>query len=221
MRRLFTVPLALISVALAAAPAAADCTAEVGKAFEMQSKKPFVRKDTNMLTEQGPVNMVLEFQLPDRMRQIVTPVVDPKPTEMIVIGLRAWTTDDGEWFELPPAAADQAVEFMKKSLAQNGTDMGRFECKGTEALEGKQVRAYQGEIEVSKQTADMAKQQGIDDKDVKTQNEAVRLVYVDVDTGLPARAIYGRKDKPERPIYKEVYSFPATLDIKEPVLGKK
>ena len=220
MRRIVTLSLALVSGALAAGPAAADCTAEVAKAFEMQSKKSFVRKDTNMLTEQGPVNMVLEFQLPDRMRQIVTPVIDPKPTEMIVIGLRAWTQDNGEWFELPPAAADQAVEFMKKSLAQNGTDMGKFDCKGTEKLDGKDVRTYQGEIEVSQQTKDMAKQQGIADSEVKTQNEAVRLVYVDAATGLPARAVYGRRDKPESPIYKEVYSFPDAIDIKEPEIKK-
>ncbi len=220
MRRIVFLSLALITGAFAANPAAADCTAEVGKAFEMQSKKPFVRKDTRMLTEQGPVNMVLEFQLPDRMRQVVTPIIDPKPTEMIVIGLRAWTQDNGEWFELPPAAAEQAVEFMKKSLAQNGTDMGSFECKGAEKLDGKELRAYQGAMEVSQQNKDMAKQQGIPDSEVKSQNEAVRLVYVDPETGLPARAVYGRKDKPESPIYKEVYSFPDTLDIKEPVIKK-
>jgi hypothetical protein len=220
MRRTFSLSLALLTAAAFATPAWADCTGEVGKAYDLMSKKPFISKDTRMLTEQGPVNMLLEFQLPDRMRQVVTPIIDPKPTEMIVIGLKAWTQDNGEWFELPPAAAEQAVEFMKKSLAQTGADMGKFECKGGEKLEGKDVRAYQGEVEVSQQTRDMAKQNGVEDKDIKSGNEAVRLVYVDSTTGLPERAVYGRRDKPESPIFKEVYSYPANLDIKEPALKK-
>ena len=85
---------------------------------------------------------------------------------------------------------------------------------------GKDVRAYQGEMQVSKDTESMAKNQGVEQKDIKSQNEAVRLMYVDAATGLPERAIYGRKDKPESPIYREVYSYPDKLDIKEPDVKK-
>ena len=59
MRRVLT-GAALAVVALAATPAFADCSGEVVKAFEAQSAKKFVRKDTDMLTESGPVKMTLE-----------------------------------------------------------------------------------------------------------------------------------------------------------------
>ena len=214
MRRVLTGAAAAV-VALAATPAFADCSAEVVKAFETQSAKKFVRKETDMLTENGPVKMTLEFQLPDRMRQTVKALVDEKATQTIVIGLRAWTQDGDEWFELPPQAAEQVVEFMKKSVALSGDDMGRFECQGTEAVDGKQLRSYRGLDEEPK---------GADGKPVpagdKTNvpNEAVRKVYVDPETGLPARTTYGRKDPATKPIYKEVYTFPETILIEAPAV---
>ncbi len=214
MRRILTGATAAV-VALTASPAFADCSGEVVKAFEVQSAKKFVRKETDMLTENGPVKMTLEFQLPDRMRQTVKALVDEKATQTIVIGLRAWTQDGDEWFELPPQAAEQVVEFMKKSLALSGDDMGRFECQGTEAVDGKQLRAYRGLAE---------EQKGPDGKPVKpgesqsAPNEAVRMVFVDPDTGLPARTTYGRKDPSTKPIFKEVYSFPETIAIEAPAV---
>lgn len=214
MRRVLTGAAAAV-VALAASPAFADCSAEVVKAFEVQSSKKFVRKDTDMLTENGPVKMTLEFQLPDRMRQTVKALIDDKATQTIVIGLRAWTQDGDEWFELPPQAAEQVVEFMKKSVALSGDDMGRFECQGTEAVDGKQLRSYRGLDEEPK---------GADGKPIpagdktNTPNEAVRKVYVDPETGLPARTTYGRKDPATKPIYKEVYTFPETISIEAPAV---
>ena len=214
MRRILTGAAAAV-VVLAASPAFADCSAEVVKAFETQATKKFVRKETDMLTENGPVKMTLEFQLPDRMRQTVKALIDEKATQTIVIGLRAWTQDGEEWFELPPQAAEQVVEFMKKSVALNGDDMGRFECQGTEAVDGKQLRAYRGLAE---------EQKGPDGKPAKAgelqnaPNEAVRLVFVDPETGLPARTTYGRKDPASKPIYKEVYSFPDAIAIEAPAV---
>ncbi len=214
MRRLLS-GAAVAVVALAAGPAFADCSAEVVKAFEVQSTKKFVRKDTDMLTENGPVKMTLEFQLPDRMRQTVKALIDEKATQSIVIGLRAWTQDGDEWFELPPQAAEQVVEFMKKSVALSGDDMGRFECQGTQAVDGQELRAYRGIDE---------EQKGADGKPVNkadlqnAPNEAVRLVFVDPATGLPARTTYGRKDPATKPIYKEVFSFPESISIEAPVV---
>lgn len=214
MRRAMTGAAAAV-VALAASPAFADCSAEVVKAFETQSAKKFVRKETDMLTENGPVKMTLEFQLPDRMRQSVKTLTDEKPTQTIVIGLRAWTQDGDEWFELPPQAAEQVVDFMKKSVALSGDDMGRFECEGTEAIDGKQLRSYRGVAEEPK---------GADGKPVPAgdrtdaPNEAVRKVYVDPETGLPARTTYGRKDPATKPIYQEVYAFPESISIEAPAV---
>ena len=214
MRRVLAGTAVAIAV-VAAGPAFADCSAEVVKAFETQSTKKFVRKDTDMLTENGPVKMTLEFQLPDRMRQTVKALTDEKATQSIVIGLRAWTQDGDEWFELPPQAAEQVVEFMKKSVALSGDDMGRFECQGTESVDGKQLRTYRGLAEEPKSPDGKP----VNKADVQNApNEAVRLVYVDPDTGLPARTTYGRKDPATKPIYKEVYSFPETISIEAPAV---
>ena len=197
MRRILTGAAAIAAV-LAASPAFADCSQEVVKAFETQSAKKFIRKETDMLTENGPVKMTLEFQLPDRMRQTVKALIDEKATQTIVIGLRAWTQDGDEWFELPPQAAEQVVEFMKKSVALSGDDMGRFECQGTQAVDGKQLRTYRGLAEEQKD----AQGKPVKKEDLQnTPNEAVRLVFVDPDTGLPARTTYGRKDPAAKPIY--------------------
>jgi hypothetical protein len=214
-RNLTSAALAVAALAIASSAAHADCTTEVATAFATQKEKKFVRKDTDMLTENGPVKMTLEFQLPDRMRQSVKAITDPKPTQTIVIGLRAWTQDGDEWFELPPQAAEQVVDFMKKSVALSGDDMGRFECQGTDAVDGKQLRIYRGLAEEQKD----ANGKPVNPADLQNkQNEAVRLIYVDPATGLPARATYGRKDTTAKPIYQEVYSFPETISIEAPAV---
>lgn len=205
MRRSLNVIAGLVALA-AATPALADCSKEVADAIVSQGKQKFIRKDTNMVSENGPVLMTLEFQLPDRMRQVVSMVVDPKPVETIVVGDRAWTTEGGEgWYELPPQAAEQVVDFMKKSTGQGPEAVGLFECVGTETVDGKELRAYRGIDEPP-----------ADPKATRTKNEGVRIVYLDPATNLPARSIFARKDFMDKPIYKEVYSYPDSLNIEPP-----
>jgi hypothetical protein len=212
MRRIALVA-AVLATASSVSPALADCSEEVKAAFVAQNQKPFLRKDTRMISENGLVNMTLEFQLPDRMRQVVSLVTDPKPVETIVVGKRAWTQDENGWFELPMRAAEQVVEFMDKSIGQNA-DVGKFECLGAQSLDGQQVRAYRGIDEGPKDLSKNKEQE-------PPKNEAVRLVYLDVATGLPARSIYAHKDRLDTPIYKEVYSFPDKLNIDPPANVQK
>ena len=89
---------ALIAVAVFASPAFADCSKEVQDAVKLQSAAKAFRKETNMITQNGPAKMTIEVVAPDRMRQVVTLVVNPKPVESILIGGKAWANaGDGVW----------------------------------------------------------------------------------------------------------------------------
>lgn len=205
MRR---ITLAAIALTAAALPAAADCTEEVKNAYAAMAKKPFVKMETNMITGEGIVKMTLEFQTPDRMRQVVSPVVNPKPLESIVIGEKAWTQDEKGWFELPHQAAEQFGDFRDNSMGFKD-DKVKFECLGTETMEGKQVRAYKLlDPTVNVKGKELP-------KDPST-NEAVRVYYIDAEGGLPVRAIFAHKDRLNQPIQKEVYSFPDKITIEPP-----
>lgn len=192
----------------AAAPAAADCTEEVVKSYDAMAKKPFVKMETTMVTGTGPMKMVLEFQTPDRMRQSVTSITENKTIESVVIGEKAWTQDDKGWYELPPAAADEFASFRDKSLGFKDNKV-KFDCLGGEKLDGIDVRSYKLlDPTVSINGKEMPRN--------PTNNEGIRVYYVNAATGLPERAIYAHKDRLNAPIHRESYSFPEKLAIEPP-----
>ncbi|WP_439543854.1 hypothetical protein [Hyphomicrobium sp.] len=194
---------------LAAAPAFADCSTEVALGVNSQGKQKFLRKETNMVTEAGPAKMVVEYATPDRMRQILTPLTEGKPVESIVVGDKAWTNNGEGWKASPSHEADQLVQFMIKSIAQVYQEVGKFECTGLETIEGKELRGYRGldEPPPSAPGAPPAE---------KMKNEAVRMVYLDPVTGLPARSILARPGYLDKPIFKEVYTYPDSIVIEPP-----
>ncbi len=199
---------------VAAAPAYADCSTEVALAVNSQGKQKFIRKETNMITEAGPAKMVVEYATPDRMRQVLTPLTENKPVEAIVVGEKAWTNNGDGWKEAPSGEADQLVQYMIKSIAQVYQEVGKFECTGLETVDGQELRGYRGIDEApagppGKKT------------EPTTKNEAVRMVYLDPKTGLPARSIFARKDFLDKPIFKEVYTYPEKIEIEPPKDVKK
>lgn len=205
MRRLV---LAGFAMAAFATPAFADCTDEVRNGYAAMAKKPYVRLETSMITANGPVKMVLDFQTPDRMRQSVTSVAEQKTVESIVIGSRAWTQEEKGWFELPPQAADEFAAFRDNSLGFTDTTV-KFECLGGETLDGKQVRAYKLlDPTIMVNGKEMPKN--------PVNNEAVRIYYLDASSGLPTRAVYAHKDRVKTPIQQENYSFPESVKIEPP-----
>lgn len=203
-------PLALALGVLAAQPALADCSTEVALAVNSQGKQKFIRKETNMITEQGPAKMVVEYVTPDRMHQVLTPLIEGgKPVESIVVGDKAWTNNGDGWKESPPAEAEQLVQYMIRSIAQVYQEVGKFECTGLETIDGKELRGYRGIDEVpagapGKKTEPTMK------------NEGVRMVYLDPQTGLPARSIFARKEFLDKPLFKEVYTYPDKIEIEAP-----
>jgi hypothetical protein len=194
---------------LAAGPALADCSTEVALAVNSQGKQKFLRKETSMITEAGPAKMVVEYHTPDRMRQVLTPLTEGKAVESVVVGEKAWTNNGEGWKQAPSNEADQLVQFMIKSIAQVYQEVGKFECTGTETIEGRELRGYRG-IDEPPPAAPGKK------AEEKMKNEAVRMVYLDPKTGLPARSILARPGFLDKPIFKEVYSYPDSIVIEPP-----
>lgn len=211
--KLGSLALGLTIAALAGGPVLADCSTEVAVAVNSQGKQKFIRKETNMITEAGPAKMVVEYHTPDRMRQVLTPLTEGKPVESIVVGDKAWTNNGGGWKEAPSAEADQLVQFMIKSVAQVYQEVGKFECVGTETIEGRELRGYRGLDEPPPTPPGAPPKKPTE---TQTKNEAVRMVYLDPATGLPARSILARKGFLDKPIFKEVYSYPDKIDIEPP-----
>lgn len=210
--RLKSPVLAIGFAVLAAGPALADCSTEVALAVNSQGKQKFIRKESNVITEAGPLKIVVEYQTPDRMRQMATPLTENKPVESIVVGDKAWTNNGEGWKEAPPGETDQLIQYMIKSVAQVYQEVGKFECTGLETVEGRELRGYRGIDEPPP---------GTKKTETMTKNEAVRMVYLDPKTGLPARSILARKDFLDKPLFKEVYTYPDKIEIEPPKDVKK
>jgi hypothetical protein len=210
--------LAVLVLAGTASAASADCTREVHQAFTRQSNSDMVRKEMNLIGEQGPFKMLIEYVKPDRMRQVVTTLIEPdKATETVLVGKEAWGRTDEGWKVLDPSTTEQIINFFNSTLAEVPANVGRFECMGAETLEGQKVRAYKGLDEEKPETPEQieAKKRGETPAEAP-KNEAVRVVYLDVDTGMPARIIFAREGMLDKPIFKEVYSYPTDLKIDKP-----
>ena len=210
---------AAFATLMAAAPAtfaADDCTAEVFKAVEKQSKQPAYRMETDVISSEGPLKVKMEYVLPDRMRQVAILAADPKPVETILVDGKAWTNEGEGWIPLTFQHAEQLIEQMRKSTKADPEAVGKFECMGTETVDGKTERAYKGKPMLP------GGMKTPDGKEVETtaQNDAVRIVYVDSESGLPARSVLTRQTALDKPIFKEVYTYPKDMKIEPPPADK-
>jgi hypothetical protein len=202
-----------------AGTASADCSNEVLQAFTRQSNSDMVRKEMNLIGEQGPFTMTLEYVKPDRMRQIVKPLTEPeKATETVLVGTEAWSRPaGGAWTKVDPTTTEQIVNFFKSTLAEIPKSVGQFECMGAETVEGRKVRAYRGIDEPPQKTPEQIEAEKRGEKVAEPpKNEAVRVIYLDVDTGLPVRIIFAREGMLDTPIFKEVYTYPTDIKIDKP-----
>lgn len=212
MRRPFQIATAALIAGFVTSPAFADCTSEVAQGIARQSNEKSWRKEANMISEQGPLKMTVEFQKPDRMRQVVTLLIDPKPVETVLVGKSAWTNAGNGWKVLGPADTDQLIKFFQTTTGQGLNDVSDFECVGAETVDGKQLRAYKGLPPEPKGP----KIDGKPSQSSEQKNEAVRMVYLDPATGLPERSILAQAGQLDKPLFKEVYSYPADIKIEPP-----
>lgn len=217
MRHTVIAALAL-GVAAAVNPALADCSGEVAQAVQKQGEQKAYRKETNLVGEQGPMTMTVEYQLPDRMHQVVKIAIDPKPFETILVGDKAWTNNGEGWVVASPEELTQLLEYFHQTSGGTPQDVGNFECLGAEMIDGKQLRTYRG---LPPTPADEGGSKiGKKQEDTRPKNEAVRMYYLDPANGLPARSIYARPDLLDKPIFKEVYSYSEAIKIEPPASVK-
>lgn len=196
----------------AEAPARADCSVEVALAVQAMGKKPF-RRETHAIGENGPFKMVNEYQPPDRMHQVLIPLTENKEVEAIVVGEKAWTNNGSGWIESPPEEAQQLVTYMIKSGVQIYQEVGKFACVGLETVNGRELRAYRG-LNPEPKTKE-------EKESTAAKNEAVRMIYLDPQTGLPARSIFAREGMLDKPLFSEDYTYPDDLKIEPPADVKK
>lgn len=193
---------------LVSGPALADCSKEVADAVKAQSESKMWRKESKMITQNGPAKMTIEVIAPDRMRQVVSLVVNPKPVESILIGGKAWSNAGGDgWKKLDAKQTGELFTFFQSITGNKIQDVGKFRCLGAEPVKGRQLRSYLGIEDKTKPPVG---------DDTKPKNEAERVIYVDPKTGLLAGTIYARKGMRDKPIFADTFSYPTDLKIEQP-----
>ncbi len=190
-------------------PAARACRAEVQAAIQKQLKAGAFRMDSSIITERGPMKMRTEYIVPDRMRQVMTLAIDPKPIETIVIGTKAWTTSGQGWSEIDPDTTKELVSQMKDALIGDDLELGGFICRGAQMVDGRELKVYEAEEAGPKDLSpDAAKKQ--------PRNEAARYIFIDPASGLPAQITYAKRDRQDKPLFKSVYTYATEIKIEPP-----
>jgi len=203
MNRLFA---ALAGLALLAAPAlAATCKDEVAAAFEKQRKTNSFRMVTNMVSAEGPVQMTVDYILPNKMHQTIKALTNPNPAETILVFDRAWTNEGKGWTSAPPELADQLSKEISETVLEPPSKFIDYACLGRVAVDGKEYFAYRAQ-EDTREKIPGAPQ----------ADPPLRLLYVDPETGLPARNVAALKGREDKPFFKTVYAYPKDIKIEPP-----
>jgi len=190
---------------LLAGPALADeaCREAVATAFNKQRSSRAFTMASQLKAEMGPVEIKVEYQPPDRMRQtIVAP--NQAPLETVLFGNRAYSRQGAAaWEELMPAVAQTIIAQVRAAVVDPPKDVGNFDCLGTTSLDGRDYLTYRS---VEKQA----------DAGAATGAPMVhRTIYVDPKTGLPAVNIVAGDPPSSEVIFKGVYDYPASLEIED------
>ncbi|MCP4780715.1 MAG: hypothetical protein GY877_08175 [Hyphomicrobium sp.] len=189
----------------------ADCKSDIAAALTKQRSLSSFRMDSVMLTSEGRIHMVVDYLLPDRMRQMIGPVGDPKPVETVLIGKKAWSRKDGDWKLMSPQTTSALVDQLRQTVSDDEERrLPGFECLGKVTVDGRDLLAYQGENEDPNAKKSQAK-----DKP-KLPDRPVRVIYVDPTTGLPVRSVFGRANRLDTPIFEAKYTYPVDIEIKLP-----
>lgn len=186
-----------------AKPNANPCADEVAAALEKLRKSSWFRMTSDMITENGPTKMEVDYVLPDRMHQTVTNKLTQKTSEVVLIGNEAWSRQgEGSWTQLKANIAAELQTQMQESVLQQQKDVGPYACKGRTKFEGHDVMSYKLDSELGKGEA------------VKSQT--YRMFYVDAMTGLPVSNALLVPGHDKKPIFKTTYTFPLDIKIEPP-----
>lgn len=182
-----------------ALPAAADCSKEVADAYAKQRTVSAMRQKTRMITERGPVDMTVDYLLPDRMHLRVKALIDPAATETILIATRGWVSNGSGWQVLPLEQSSELADEVRKAVVEEPKQMNRYECLGKADVDGRSLTAYRAVQEKS-----------------GAPETTVGTLYVDPVTGLPARSVMASPEKPDRPFFRQDITYPQDIKIEPP-----
>jgi len=190
-------------VAALAAPALADdaCRQSVADAFNKQRTSRVFTMASELKTPSGQVEITVEYQPPDRMRQVIT-APGQAPLETVLYGQRAYSRQGTKWEELMPAVAQTIIAQVREATIDPPKEVGDFECVGSKTLDGKEYLAYRS---VEKAAASGA----------TGTPQLHRTIYIDPQTGLPARNIVVAEDEGAEPVFKATYGYPEHLEIED------
>ena len=179
------------------------CRDEVGAALAKLRKSSWFHMTTNMITENGPTAMEVDYVLPDKMHQTVTQLLSKQKTEVILIGEKAWGNQGEGWLELPNEMTQTFKAQMYDNVVAEQTDIGEYSCKGKTQIEGRDAMSYKLEQEPV--------------KDSKAPvSETFRMFYVDATTGLPLSNALLAQGREKVPLFKATYTFPLDVKIEPP-----
>jgi hypothetical protein len=195
----------LIAVAVSSGPAMSagpSCRDQVRDAFiKQRSSRAFTMK-SQLKGESGPVEINVEYQPPDRMRQTIVAPNQPVPLETVLVGTRAWSRQGAAWEELMPAIAQTIIAQVREAVVEPPKDVGEFDCLDKATIDGKEYLAYRS-----------VEKGGADARGSTVSRPVHRTIYVDPETGLPAINIVV-EDKPDAvPLFRGVYAYPKDLEI--------
>jgi len=185
---------------------AADCSADVVTAFEKQKKSPAFRLESTTFSTQGNVTMTIDYQAPDRMRQVLLAPDAPAPLETIAVARWAWGNQGGGWEELQPQFAQAVTSHVHDTFNEPVKAEGRFSCLGKVAFEGHELLGYRSESAAGSAPAGN-----------NSGGALMRTVYVDPTTGLPAANVVAPAANESDPVFKATYSYPTDIVIDAPV----
>jgi hypothetical protein len=191
--------------AMLAGPALADdaCRAEVAAAFNKQRASRAFTMTSELKSDVGQVQINVEYQPPDRMRQTIVSA-SQAPLETVLVGQRAYSRQgSANWEELMPAVAQTIIAQVRAAVVDPPKDVGNFDCLGTTTLDGQEYVTYRS---VEKHA----------DAGAATGAPMVhRTIYVDPKTGLPALNIVSGDQPGSDVVFKGVYGYPASLEIED------
>lgn len=180
---------------------AEDCSKDVEAAIQKQRSSKAFRLETSQPTAEGPVNMRVDYQLPDRMLQTVTGANLIGEQQTLLVRERAFAGTNGSYEELLPQYAQSVIAEFLRSVGKP-ENMAAFTCLGKVTFEGKTYLGYKSVIEPA---AGGAAGQALG-----------RVIYVDPDTGLPAYNVVVPASGDGEPVLKVVYSYPTDIVIEAP-----
>jgi hypothetical protein len=205
--------MALIATLLFAADASADCTSDVNDAFAKLRKSAAFAMDTKITNEQGTLTMSNDYVLPDRMHQRVSMSTGgPGSMEMILVGSKAWSNQGQGWAEVPEKFASTIAKQMKETVVEPPKDTSEFTCLGDVEFEGKTYAGYQAK------RAGAAPDAKKDAASPAAATANVQTVYIDKQTGVPARNIVTPENDPNKRLFDGTFTVKDGLKIEVPKL---